>query len=119
MRDGVRRHLQLELLHPFAITFPLGRCDRRQSSIGQTVPRVATRTVGDISEHVSILGNGMQDDEDNEASATDRIVEVTSGETVGLLYIWEDGVKQPLWFNGKRQDVVVIGIPDADEFNKD
>lgn len=75
--------------------------------------------MGEISEHVSILGNGMQDDEDNEASATDRIVEVGSGETVGLLYIWEDGVKQPLWFDGKRQDVVAIGIPDADKFNKD
>lgn len=75
--------------------------------------------MGEISEHVSILGNGMQDDDDNEASATNRIVEVGSGETVGLLYVWEDGVKQPLWFDGKRQDVVVIGIPGADELNKD
>lgn len=52
----------------------------------------------------------MLDDEDNEARATDRIVEVGSGETVGLLYAWEDGVKQPLWFNGERSGVVVIEL---------
>ena len=56
----------------------------------------------------------MLDDEDNEARATDRIVEIGSGETVGLLYAWEDGVKQPLWFDGERSDVVVIGFLQPD-----
>lgn len=53
----------------------------------------------------------MQDDEDNEARVTDRLVELGSGETVGLLYAWEDGVKQPLWFDGERSDVVVVSFP--------
>jgi hypothetical protein len=60
----------------------------------------------------------MQDDEDNEARATDRIVEVGSGETVGLLYAWEDGVKQPLWFDGERSDVVVIGLLNPTFYSK-
>ena len=49
----------------------------------------------------------MMDQEEDEGRATDRIVEVGTGETVGLLYVWEDGSKQPLWFDGARQDVVV------------
>jgi hypothetical protein len=60
----------------------------------------------------------MLDDEDNEARATDRIVEVGSGETVGFLYAWEDGVKQPLWFDGERSDVVVIGLLNPTFYSK-
>ena len=53
----------------------------------------------------------MREDEEDEARATDRIVEVGSGETVGLMYTWDDGSKQPLWFDGEKPDVVVIGLP--------
>ena len=52
----------------------------------------------------------MMDQEEDEGRATDRIVEVGTGETVGLLYVWEDGSKQPLWFNGARQDVVAVSL---------
>lgn len=66
--------------------------------------------MGEIFEYMSILGSEMLDEEDNEARATDRLVVVGTGETVGLLYAWEDGVKQPLWFDGERSDVVVQAI---------
>lgn len=37
---------------------------------------------------------------EDEAQATRRIIDVGTGETVGLLYVWEDGYEQPMWFNG-------------------
>lgn len=52
----------------------------------------------------------MMDKEEDEGRATDRIVEVGTVETVGLIYVWEDGSKQPLWFNGARQDVVAVSL---------
>ena len=52
----------------------------------------------------------MPENVEDEARATDRIVEVGSGATVGLIYVWEDGVKQPLWFDGERSDVIILGL---------
>lgn len=49
----------------------------------------------------------MLEDEEDEACATDCIVDVGTGEAVGLLYTWEDGTKQPYWFDGEKSDVVV------------
>lgn len=54
------------------------------------------------------------DFEESEACATERLVEVASGETVGLLYTWDDGVKQPYWFDGERSDVIAINLLEAD-----
>ena len=50
----------------------------------------------------------MLEDEENEARATESLVDTCSGETVGFLYSWEDGVKQPLWFDGEKLDVIVV-----------
>ena len=50
----------------------------------------------------------MLEDEEDEARATDRIVDAQSGEIVGLVYEWRDGVKQPLWFDGQKLDVVFV-----------
>jgi len=47
----------------------------------------------------------MQAWEDDEANVTDRIIDLETGEIVGLLYQWRDGAKQPLWFDGVRKDV--------------
>lgn len=52
----------------------------------------------------------MIDQDEDEGRATDRIVELETGETVGLVYVWEDGCKQPLWFNGVKSDVVLVGL---------
>lgn len=48
----------------------------------------------------------LQSDED-EARPAKRIVDMNSGETVGFLYVWEDGFEQPLWFNGARKNVTL------------
>ena len=50
----------------------------------------------------------MLEDDGDEARATDRIVDAQSGEIVGLVYEWHDGVKQPLWFDGQKLDVVFV-----------
>ena len=50
----------------------------------------------------------MLEDEENEARATERLVDTSSGKTVGFLYSWEDGVKQPLWIDGEKPDVIVV-----------
>ena len=97
-----------------AITRPPGLFDRLQNSNGKTATCIATRKVGKVPERVLILESGMQDDEENEARVTDRIIEVGSGKTVGLVYAWEDGVKQPLWFDGKKANVVVVVLPDQE-----
>ena len=52
----------------------------------------------------------MLDDEENEAHATSRIIEVKTGEIVGLLYVWEDGTKQPFWFDGERLNVAMVDL---------
>ena len=52
----------------------------------------------------------MSENEEDEARATGRIVEVETGETVGFLYEWQDGSKQPFWFEGAKPDVVVVGL---------
>ncbi len=61
----------------------------------------------------------MLKDEEDEACATDRIVEVDSGETVGLVYEWEDGTQQPFWFDGAKLDVVAIGICKLARFRRE
>lgn len=48
----------------------------------------------------------MLQDDDDEARATDHIVDARSGETVGQVYEWRDGVEQPLWFDGQKLDVI-------------
>ncbi|MEM9232335.1 MAG: hypothetical protein AAGB10_22330 [Pseudomonadota bacterium] len=52
----------------------------------------------------------MSENEEDEARATDRIVEVETGETVGFVYEWQDGTKQPLWFDGEKPNVVLIDL---------
>lgn len=42
----------------------------------------------------------MLESDEDEARATKRIIDAGTGETVGLLYVWEDGCEQPLWLNG-------------------
>lgn len=59
------------------------------------------------------LGIGMLENEEDEARAIDRIVEVGSGATVGLIYVWEDGEEQPLWFDGEKSDVIVLKLQEA------
>ncbi len=50
----------------------------------------------------------MPDRDENEAHATDRIVDAETGETVGFLYAWEDGPMQPFWLDGARSNVTII-----------
>lgn len=52
----------------------------------------------------------MLESEDDEATATERIVDRKTGETVGLIYAWEDGVRQPLWFEGAKEEVVTVRL---------
>ncbi|MGZ2260053.1 hypothetical protein [Roseobacter sp. A03A-229] len=53
----------------------------------------------------------MPDDkEENEARAIERIVDLATGETVGFFYVWEDGTKQPYWFDGVKSDVIAIEL---------
>ena len=52
----------------------------------------------------------MLESEDEEATATERIVDRKTGETVGLIYAWEDGVRQPLWFGGAKEEVVTVRL---------
>lgn len=52
----------------------------------------------------------MLESEDEEATATERIVDRKTGETVGLIYAWEDGVRQPLWFEGAKEEVVTVRL---------
>ena len=42
----------------------------------------------------------MLECDEDEAQATKRIIDAETGETVGLLYVWEDGYAQPMWLNG-------------------
>ena len=42
----------------------------------------------------------MLESVEDEAHASKRIINAKSGETVWLLYVWEDVCEQPLWFNG-------------------
>lgn len=53
----------------------------------------------------------MSKNDEDEARATDRIVDVGTGETVGLVYEWQDGSKQPLWFDGVKPNTVVVCLP--------
>ena len=55
----------------------------------------------------------MSENEEDEARAIDRIVEVGTGEVVGLLYEWQDGSKQPLWFECAKSDVVIVAGVDG------
>ena len=52
----------------------------------------------------------MLESEDDEATATERIVDRKTGETVGLIYAWEDGVRQPHWFEGAKEEVVTVRL---------
>ena len=49
---------------------------------------------------------------EDEAQATRRIIDVGTGETVGLLYVWEDGYEQPMWFNGVCQNTALKELED-------
>lgn len=62
--------------------------------------------VGNMSEN----DEDMSENDEDEARATDRIVEVGTGDTVGFLYEWQDGSKQPLWFEGAKANVVVVAL---------
>lgn len=42
----------------------------------------------------------MLEPDEDEAQAMKRIINAKTGETVGFLYVWEDGYEQPLWLNG-------------------
>lgn len=52
----------------------------------------------------------MLESNESEAQATDRIVDIETDETVGFLYVWEDGVQQALWLDGARGDVLVTEL---------
>lgn len=54
----------------------------------------------------------MGDDFENEARAIKYIVDAGTHETVGLVYVWEDGVVQPLWFHGRQANVFILAIPE-------
>ena len=41
----------------------------------------------------------MKSDDGEEAEASDSIVDISTGETVGFMYLWEDGGRQPLWLS--------------------
>jgi len=66
------------------------------------------RVVDGMSDRVTKLRYGMLEDEEDEACATCRIVEAGSGKIVGLLYVWEDGARQPLWFDGVKPHVAFV-----------
>ena len=70
--------------------------------------RINTGFLGGYSrcQHI-VLGDFMLDDEEDEARAIGRIVHIETGETVGLVYVWEDGARQPFWFGTARKGVVV------------
>lgn len=59
---------------------------------------------------VNFWEGSMRTWQEDEASATDRIVDLKTGETVGFVYQWRDGKKQPLWFFGQRENVIYIGL---------
>ena len=67
-------------------------------------------SVGIVTNSREKLGSGMLENEEDEAIATHRIVMVGTCQTVGVLYEWQDGSKQPLWFNGSKSEVVLIGL---------
>ncbi len=52
----------------------------------------------------------MLESEEDEAQATGRLVDRATGETVGLIYQWSDGLMQPYWFSGARDNVAVVGL---------
>lgn len=49
----------------------------------------------------------MLENDEDEARATSRVVDIETGETVGFLYVWEDGFEQPFWLNGARKNVTL------------
>ena len=55
----------------------------------------------------------MLDSDEDEARATKRIIDAGTGETVGLLYVWEDGCEQPLWFNGACENAELRQLEDV------
>ena len=36
-----------------------------------------------------------------------------TGETVGLLYVWEDGYEQPMWLNGVCENTALRELEDV------
>ena len=54
----------------------------------------------------------MLECDEDEAQATKRIIDAETGETLGLLYVWEDGYEQPLWLDGARKDVALCELTD-------
>lgn len=41
-----------------------------------------------------------------EAEATKRILDATTREVVGWLYVWNTGEALPFWLNGRRDNIV-------------
>lgn len=52
----------------------------------------------------------MRENEDDEARPTDLIVDIYTGETVGVNYVWENGARQTLWLNGEQRNVTFIAL---------
>ena len=46
--------------------------------------------------------------EEDEAFATARFVDADTGETIGYVYIWEDGIEQPLWLSPRRENALRV-----------
>ena len=59
----------------------------------------------------------MLECDEDEARATRCIVDKDTGETVGFLYVWEDGFEQPYWFNGARKNVAFMELRSPDHPN--
>ena len=55
----------------------------------------------------------MLECDEDEAQATRRIIDVGTGETVGLLYVWEDGYEQPMWLNGVCENTALRELEDV------
>lgn len=56
----------------------------------------------------------MKPSQKEEARLVARLVEPRNGIVVGLLYLWETGDAEPMWFNGEMQDAVSEPILDED-----
>ena len=98
----------MSYLRAFSVFYGVFRASSKEAR--STIPRsnsqrVARRRNASLlggyprSRH-AFKGGFMLDSDEDEARATKRIIDAGTGETVGLLYIWEDGCEQPLWFNG-------------------
>ena len=72
----------------------------RSDSLRVAKRRSASLLGGYPRSQLVFKGGFMLESDEDEARATKRIIDPGTGETVGLLYVWEDGCAQPLWFKG-------------------